>query len=406
MHAESKGCTPRPAVAVLALLAVLAGCRMPGAREEYWKKYEALSEDYRPEVARLRVHEFVIRFARLIEEAADRIAAATDDPRVHRNAVAWKANSVAAAEAAGFRTEPLGGILDMWALCLQMRGFFTEGPGSEVFGAQQGIAIEAVETLEREISGIAKTCAKEAEYEAWRESVLVPWVEVHPIDSLQIVRFSIVPRFAEEARTGANMFGALGSIEEIAFDLSGRLRFLASELPRQIAWEFELAKQDLLEEEAVRSALADLTRASESAERAVEAVDRMVVVVEGMPALVTAEREAAMEQVQAERMSVLEWAEAERANMVETIAAERSIALDTLVAQVDRMLDTVHSERAEILEAVTRERNAAIRDLEPTLEEAIDHLVWRVLQILAAAIVLSPILVWIYGRILRPRRVS
>ena len=60
---------------------------------------------------------FAVRFAGVVEVAADEIAAQTDDPEVLRSAAIWKVYSVPAILRTTSIHEPMESFVSTWAAC-------------------------------------------------------------------------------------------------------------------------------------------------------------------------------------------------------------------------------------------------------------------------------------------------
>ena len=83
---------PRPLLALSALLLLWCGCAAPP------KEGPLTAEMKLPEVTQSEIYyqlfDFVPRFSRGVEEAADTIVRGTSDPEVQRNALLWKTYSL------------------------------------------------------------------------------------------------------------------------------------------------------------------------------------------------------------------------------------------------------------------------------------------------------------------------
>ncbi|MGD8868636.1 MAG: hypothetical protein PVI01_13445, partial [Gemmatimonadales bacterium] len=84
----------------------------------------------------------------MIELTADSIISATRDPEVQYNALVWKANAIPAYQRAMFHPDPLVSLVDGWTLTVQMREYFDEGGGGDLFGPQQPLAVTISQRLE------------------------------------------------------------------------------------------------------------------------------------------------------------------------------------------------------------------------------------------------------------------
>ncbi len=131
--------------------------------QTYGQQYERVDDDVTYPVFKLAMHEYTQLVGVKIEIAADEIAHETDDPVIERNALLFKVNAIPAAQLAGYRLDPGFAAFDSWVYTIQMREFLTTGPGSDVFGAYQHIAVDAVADLEKEIHRIGESITVDEE---------------------------------------------------------------------------------------------------------------------------------------------------------------------------------------------------------------------------------------------------
>ena len=105
---------------------------------------------FNSEELRLRINSFSLKFAGVVETAADEIISNTRDPNIKDNALLWKLNSIPAINEAIFIVEPFAAAIDTWAFCLQMVEFYESGNGKELFGPHQTFAVNTSKILETE----------------------------------------------------------------------------------------------------------------------------------------------------------------------------------------------------------------------------------------------------------------
>jgi len=280
-----------------------------------------------------------------------------------------------------------------------MRKFLTEGSGADAFGPQQHLAIEASEALEAEIEEIVRSDFQPDTFEEIREERIMTWTDSHPIRSMNFTRESVVMLLADKAVMPEGLMESVASFQDIAFDLSGRLRLFGSQLPRQLAWQIELSKSELFDHEWMQNADAHIESIAVS-------VDDITTVVDELPDLVAREREIAFEEISRQRLDTLE-----------ALSSEREIVLDALTEQREATIAELRKERIAVVDALKAERQATLEDAEamviravdasgPRFNAVVDHIVWRVIQLVVAAVILAPVVVWIYSRILPRRRTS
>src|SRR5579864_8495526 len=114
---------------------------------------------------RILTHEFAARFIRAVEQTADEIAAGTDDPRIELNTLRWKIAVASASDRAASQMAPLLGLLDTWALAVQMREYLDGGQGGSLFGPQQPGAVKVATDLANEAEDMARGLGPPQEFQ-------------------------------------------------------------------------------------------------------------------------------------------------------------------------------------------------------------------------------------------------
>lgn len=325
-----------------AFLLALPACKVPRMKRPpvRGEGMEFLAEDLRPEVLHTHLNEFTVIFTGVVEKAADEIAEEADDPDVLRNALRWKIQAVPEAQLAGLRLAPVAGIMDLWTFSVQMHLFFAVGAGREVFGEQQELAVRASQRLRDEMADVARHAVDPEQFEA-TEQRITDWAEDHPLESLTFARDSIIPDFAEASRRSEDVFGSMGTIEDVAVAGEASLAILAASLPRQARWQAELVLHEMLRGEEGRTLLLAAEEASELMGEVPE--------------------------------------------LVET--------------SINALRDTARSERETVMIEADALAAHTVKEFEHLLMRAIDRLVLRLLLILLAGLVLLPFALRIGRRI-------
>jgi hypothetical protein len=106
--------------------------------------------------ARLLTHEYSAHFIAAVEQTADQISSASADPAVRQNALRWKIAASAKSERAASQVVPMMGLLDTWALSVQMHQYLAEGAGRAVFTSQQPLAVSLAEQLTAQAQDMAR----------------------------------------------------------------------------------------------------------------------------------------------------------------------------------------------------------------------------------------------------------
>ncbi|MBI3805268.1 MAG: hypothetical protein HY282_16075 [Nitrospirae bacterium] len=298
---------PWPQAVMLGLWMMLAaGCATRS------KPAPLMAETKQAEVTRKEINyqlfDFVARYSRRIEFAADQIAEATSDPKVQYQSLLWKLHAVPAAFLAIVHQDPVAILVDLWALCAQQTAYFASGAGKDLFGDQQGVAVTTVRQLETEVMAMATDLLRPKSVVAAREGI-ARWTEEHPLENHQFARTSIISIMARIFPDGtAGPFQTLNSMPAEIADLKGRLTLQMDQLPRQARWQAELMATDL----AGRLVAQQLTSAFQ---------------------WVKTEREAVLADIERQRLATLEAIRQERRIILQGIEEMRKATLAELRAQ-------------------------------------------------------------------------
>jgi hypothetical protein len=193
--------------------------------------------------ARILTREYSARFIGAVEHTADEIDAARGDPGTHLNALRWKIAASSKSQRAAGQMAPMMGVLDSWALSVQMSDYFASGAGKDLFGAQQPLAATLSASLARDAQDLAQRLSTPEEFAKYR-SFIEDYVRAHPFDSLQFERASVVELWARDNGGGAKLVDSLGTVPEALADTGDRLRMYGETGPRQLLWEAQLAVQE------------------------------------------------------------------------------------------------------------------------------------------------------------------
>jgi hypothetical protein len=156
-------------------------------------------------------------------------------------------------------------------------------------------------------------------------------------------------------------------------------------------WQAEIMLLKMLGDEASDPPLAALPGLMSTAAELGETVEEL-------PDLVATEREAIFEEIRAERLDTLEfiraereailtWASAERAAILADVDAQRLGATEDLQGELQQLIAAVQGERDLTLEAAEQIGTRTIDYSLARVEGLIDHVFWRLLQLLSVALV-------------------
>ena len=323
----------------------------------------------------------------------------------------WKIEAVAALREALFQPNPMTAVGDAWVLTFQMTDYFEKGPGAEGLGAARATAVTTSQRLEAEMARVAASMTVSGDVSLTREYVR-KWAADHPMRHSIAARESILSHVME--RDWAASFStmeAMGNLMVSVDDLNRRLEIYSAQLLDQSRWQVELFLMDFtrehqlekampLAEQAVKtagqaaddfarivpalersvstlekaiplaeSAVTSVGRAVEALDRTVQVVERSLAIVEKAPALVAAEREAAMKALSAELARTLTFIQEERLATLKQLTVERTAAV------------------RDLQEVVVQERKLLTQDFDGIALKTVDRAFLRAAQLCAAVLV-------------------
>ncbi|MGH8230932.1 MAG: hypothetical protein ACRESY_03835 [Steroidobacteraceae bacterium] len=332
--------------AVAALLGCIASCSLVSLKSPE----KPLST--RDLNARILTHEYSAHFISAVEQSADQIYAANNDPQVRRNALRWKIAVADRSERAASQIAPMMGLLDSWALALQMQQYLSQGDGDKLFGGEQSLAVNVSTDLAAEIEDLAKKLCDPKEFEQYRQFV-IGYVDENPFKSLDFERPSIVDRWADQNGAKVALVDSVGTVPEALADAGDLLRMYGGTASSQMLWKAQLAAQDAgLGGNEVQSSLRDLERR----------VAQMSDLASGMPDRVEGMVDGASDRFNASWVELLRTLHSESGTLTSSLRSERAAAVDAvdkeraLVAvDASRLADQVISQAGDQLRSTLRQ---------------------------------------------------
>lgn len=360
-------------LAMLAAAGLSACSTAPAEKSAFMEQVEGL--DVTKRELQTVMYGYGHHFAGQLDLACNEIYSSAANPDIRRAAIEWNLNATPSMMMACFNRDPLVGLLGAWTFAIQLREFFEEGNGRNVFGPQQDIANQASRKLETDVSNLAHGVWPEGDINR-AEQLVADFAAANPLKNMRFVREG----FDKEtmAAMGASVsggLGAAGAMNEQMVALIDRANIMMPYLQRQIYWQSAMIMEDS------KKLVADLT-------------DSTLVAV----------REEAFGHLD----PIFEFADEQRALMVRDVARERSAILLAIANERNEVLKSLAAERGELIKAIANERNATMRDidaltltvLERVTQESqsavttsIDRIYMHTLQLLAVPFLLVAVFV-------------
>jgi hypothetical protein len=291
--------------------------------------------------ARILTHEFSARFNVAIEQTADEMSARTEDPVVRLNALRWKIAASSASQRAATQMAPMMGLLDTWALTVQMYEYLANGAGQSLFGKQQPRAVALAAELAAETKDLARRLTASEEFEN-DQRFIDGYVHAHPIESLSFARASIVDIWTHDTGAKVKLVDSLGTVPEAMAEARDVVRIYGDTAPSQVLWRAQLAALESgISGKDVQTALRRLD----------ERMERLSSMAEAAPELVNGVVRDVRKRVDASWVEIVDALHTEGATLSTTVRTERQAAVDA-----------VHVERAAVAADAARIASQVIRD--------------------------------------------
>lgn len=356
-------------ILLLGFFLVAGGCRTAPKQTHLMSTYENVKISSLE--LKIRTHKFEGRFSGIVEQAADEIIDQTSDQKIRERALLWKMYAIPAAQKAIFQYDPLASLVDIWALCIQMREYFIEGAGKDAFGDWQTIAVDASELLESEIIAIAKKVTRSGDISKGQDFVDF-WASENPIESPLFTRRSTTELFASVmAETKFSLSSTVFTVAESIIFISNRMNSYLDFLPKQGRWQVEFLTNKLVQHEDIDTGLENFSSMAGSTERAVDMAEQV-------PEIIQNERIALLKEMDRQRIATLD-----------ELKNERMAILDSMQKERIAVLEALREERIETLKAFEDMTSKAIDESSAHIKELMDHFFLRVIQVLAVLVILG-----------------
>jgi hypothetical protein len=279
------------------------------------------------------MYQYAAHYADEVDLAAFAIYEQAEDPRIRRNAIVWNTNCVPEMMKHCFNDEPLVALIFAWAYAIQVKEFLEAGQGTDFFGPQQEIAIEASRNLEKGLEDIALHLLPEERVREFRGR-LGEWAAEHPIENERFVSTVVSgPAMMAMGAPVAGGLGAAAAMSEQMVALTDRANIMTAYLPRQVAWQ--------------TAAMVETSRE-----------------------LVAEMQEEAFGNIE----PIFAFMDEQRAAFARDVGRERAAVIAALAEERTAVLSHLEAERGEVFTEIADERNAVLLELNRITLEAIDEL--------------------------------
>lgn len=320
------------------------------------------SSDIRPysaEEMRRALLDFGDRFESTVRGAADDIQEQAEDPRIDRAAVFWKARLIPQARRLLDNPNPMAAAADVWALCMRMASYYSEGEGRRTFGEHQATAVAACRLLEQEIEELVRGHVRADRVAALREHV-ASYAAANPLRGT--FADTTVRPLSDQQEQGQNLLARILDFPAALNPTAGldrgaeaiqSLSATARGLPEETRAQLQLLALDLEEMEASRSALRSFETLAESSSRLAKSSEELPEKVGEQARRVLEETRA----IQPELRETLDQAQ-KTADAVDR-TMERA---ERLAASLERVADGA-TRTGQVWDATAQSVNRAVQDM-------------------------------------------
>src|SRR5215469_4938123 len=377
MPSRSRALTPLPRsassgamrarLAALLLLTTLTGCSLISIKSP---ERPLSSRDMN---ARILTRELTTHFITANGRNTDNILATETDPAVINNALRWEVGVIVTSRNAETQLAPLMGLLDTWALALQLQAFVgAGGPGAKLFGTHQAAVRTLTDAYADGVHALARSLLTTHEFADY-QSFINDYVSAHPLQDLKFARVSVIEEWGRAKGTASSLLDEVGTIPQALADTSQRLQIYADTVPAQTMRRTQLMLRETgYTPEDVRAAMARLDAR----------LERLTAVAESAPELVRDAEEEVRESLH-DVLNRLDKSVGATATAFhserEALFADIQVEREALTTAVDAQRRALAADAARIAQQVVRTSGEEVRHF---TREAVLYLIALALVVL------------------------
>jgi hypothetical protein len=307
--------------------------------------------------ARILVREEASQFMQATDRWGGRVAATERDAAVFENSLRWEIAAVAASRSAATQIAPMMGLLDSWALALQMQSFVSDGgAGAALFGTHQAAVREMTDNFADGMQTLARRLLKPQDFTTYQDFV-TRYARDNPLRDLALQRPSVIERWSREKGGEAKLADSLGTIPQALADVEQRMQIYGDTVPTQTLRTSQLA---------LRASGYSTDDMHAALQRLDERLARLTAVAESTPELLHGAEEDVRQSVheilnrlEAASTSAAQTLHQERVELFAEIQTER----EALVSAADAQRRQLVQDAAGIADRVVKTSGAEVRRL-------------------------------------------
>jgi hypothetical protein len=333
-----------------------------------------VKEEFTTRALDLAVQDYGAHFLAVVDQAADSVWIVEEGLPPRAAAAYWRVGISPQVSRATFQPDPMLSLGELWALAHRQRVFFETGPGSEDFGSSQGTVVEAARELEALIERTAFAALDDPEF---LQDRVLEWAANYPYTSYRFDTPSMaqaVSGWLDEPLSAG--VGAVADVATAIAHLDQRVSFILEDAPREMKWHAAQITTNLASSQVMESARARVDSLTQIAVGLEEAISRAVLVLEGAG-------EGINETLEREREAVLADLHRQREETLVALANERIALMAFVTAEREAVTRDLAQARQGIRDDMALLADSVLSAAEIRGRTIVDHIFWRLLQLLA-----------------------
>ncbi|MHC4211938.1 MAG: hypothetical protein ACYSWP_01070 [Planctomycetota bacterium] len=366
----------------LIIVTLFLGCRsqQKNGSTEQTATSELMLE---PSVLRSALYNFADTASSEIAGKASDIARAAPDTSTRELALLWKLRAATTIQALVLEPDPRLALINTWVATVQHRQYFTQGRGKDHFGEQTVQAADLAYKLEERFEEIVRSQVppeifSEAKTNIEKLALEQPIALRSGAGSLQMGNVSRI-RMREGVEdilslplaplTGLRGVGTTADALDRMAIILGVITEIVEDMPQHIRWQIEALVLELESGRSMEELRVAILRTDEHIAALMNETKKVVDVVEKLPDEVDRQRKETLDKLTAERTAMI------------------ASANDVIATQTNQILKKVDKKLQTNFERFGVERQATLGDAESRLNDVVDHIFWRLVQLVCMILV-------------------
>ena len=330
-----------------------------------------------PSLLRSALYNFADTTSSEIAGKASDIARAAPDTSTRELALMWKIRAATSIQALVLEPDPRLALINTWVATVQHRQYFTQGRGKDHFGEQTAQAAELAYKIEERFEEIVRSQVPPEVFNEAKANIEKLALE-QPIalrSGAGRLRMGNVSQIRQREGiqdilslplaplTGLRGVGTTADALDRMAIIMGVITEIIEDMPQHIRWQIEALVLELESGRSMEELRVAIQRADEHVAALMTETKQVVDVVEKLPDEVDRQRKETLDKLTAERTAMI------------------ASANDVIATQTNQILEEVDKKLQINFNRFGIERQATLGDAESRLNVVVDHIFWRLVQL-------------------------